>query len=504
MKIKKFIYSTFFPTIALNLSIGKEITKKSLLNIYKPTKVTDNEVLNNYIENLWNHKDYIKLASILKEDSSLLSEEQKEIIFFQLTQKLYANIETDSFFSDTKTFSLEYFPDDDYADIFSRASGLLLILKSNPEFFENYKEYLKNNYSKFSHSLPLYISKNKYYCTNPNSLFFQYLEQSNKIPEIFNTVNMSDLNSKTQQLLSVIVLSLRKIKSNNFLENLEDNVKLKLEDKSTSIESLTFFYKKVNEVKRKANETNIEYNNKLKLISIPPTALTATLYSNIIEYNLSNPDKLMPVPLIFAAAYYISKKLDDINFDFSENEYQICLKANETYIVMYSENDLMTNQEHLNKFFKQNLYCFNNNNKEIKQLSHLDYLLMVKNSNYEQNNYNYQISTLIKSISENNSEIDLSFLENSLQMLFEIDENNNKLKKSEEVRTFIENTQKTIISILNNYIICNNNISVGINNKQLLDEPLKLIHESINNAYCNINEQNLSSFINYSKQHKKI
>lgn len=89
-------------------------------------------------------------------------------------------------------------------------------------------------------------------------------------------------------------------------------------------------------------------------------------------------------------------------------------------------------------------------------------------------------------------------------MLFEIDENNNKLKKSEEVRTFIENTQKTIISILNNYIICNNNISVGINNKQLLDEPLKLIHESINNAYCNINEQNLSSFINYSKQHKKI
>lgn len=82
MKLKKFIYTTFLPKFVLGLSIGKEIKTNNLLKIYKPGKVTNNVSLNNYIENLWNNKDYVKLASLFKEDSSLLSKEQQETIFF--------------------------------------------------------------------------------------------------------------------------------------------------------------------------------------------------------------------------------------------------------------------------------------------------------------------------------------------------------------------------------------------------------------------------------------
>lgn len=343
---------------------------------------------------------------------------------------------------------------------------------------------------------------NHFYYDTTHPLFFNYLEQVDKIKSIYNLVNMSDLNTKTQNVLSVIVLSLNKITSNNFIENLDDNVQLKLEDNQKSLEGLTFYYKLFRQIYNK-NETNFEHQNRVDLISIPPTALISTLYSNIIEHNLSNPDKIMPVPLIFTAAYYISKKMDNINFELSEKEYNTCLKANEAYILMYKDDEIMTNQEHISKFFKQNLYCFNHQNNNFKNLSHSDYLQLIKINNNEKGfEDNHQISNLMKTITNQNSEIDLSSLNQSLNILSEMDENN-KILKNEEISKFIENTKKTITSILDNYIICNDNISTGISNKNLLEEPIKLIYESISNTYNTLNEQNLSSFINHSKQQKK-
>lgn len=477
MRLTKFIYSVPLVKDFLVFKGSVNDSNKTYSHLLTNKELSPNIEINNVLLNLWNKKDYLKIASILREDPKLLHKSQEDIIFNHLSNFIFSH-------NKSNTINAEM----SHKDLF----GFFTIIKSHPDiekrFSKNLVEhYIKNAYAEQNDvhsslsSLLLLAPPNSNY--NPPSPYKGiYGHFSNDSDEFFYSHSFLKSPRNFEFILNYVITVM-----NTF--DFEKLYKIN-EDKTISLVFTEDFYK--NYQKKNPDQPEQKIFESISLKSV----LAAELSKYLIEHNFNHSNRFtLPVPILVSCAYLTQKHKNGFNIDLKSLEK--IEYANKLFKLRAMNK---TDEEQVN-FYDDSLAREYLNNYELKSKNtsskndYFNVLSLLKNRNISNNHLNYEdtVRLLIAEIS--NTKIKEA-VTNTLDRLKRLNDYNENV----ENQAFLTNLQTTFLKIVENYSSCASTINSQDLENVMISQPLLIINKEIEKFMVNQQEQSMNSFVQTTKK----